>query len=58
MTWSARGYRVPDAHGVMYQGGDVRIDHICQKCHFHTTQIRVEKGWRCKECRTIQKEES
>lgn len=56
MTWLAKGY------GTIYQGGDikgnVRIDHICPKCRFHTSQVRVDKGWRCKECRTTIKEDA
>lgn len=60
MTWSNKGYQVIN-QGMIQHGStvkkDTRYDHICQKCHFHTSQVKTEKGWRCKECRTVQKEE-
>lgn len=48
MTWSSRGYEIKD---------NTRMNCICSKCRLHTIQVKTKKGWVCKECRKIQKEE-
>jgi len=37
-------------------GKKIRGDKICIVCKLHTEQILTKKGWVCKECKTLQKE--
>ena len=42
--------------GTILMGKKIRGDKICIVCKLHTEQILTKKGWVCKQCKTLQKE--